>query len=63
MSEYERQRRILVSQAGSAFLDAMIAFTAEHGELTFAEWLKAWNDALLQRMLNHELSHEWSERR
>lgn len=58
LKDYEQRQRLLVSQAGSAILDAMITFTAQHGELTGWEWCKAFR-AAEDRIMAEELRDEW----
>lgn len=62
ISEHEMERRKMVARAGSYLLDAMMSFTSECGELTAAEWIKAVNDAIINRVIAQELRDQWSKR-
>ena len=61
ISDHAMARKKLVNMAGSYLLDAMIKFTQENDELTAAEWIRAVNDAIVNRVIAQELADQWGK--
>lgn len=60
ITDHEMERRRLVAIAGRFLVDAMDAFTTEHGELSAMEWMKA-TQSMVQRLIAEQLADEWKE--
>ncbi len=60
ITAYEMARRQLISQASSAILNTMDAFTESHDGLTAWEWLKAFR-SVEDRIVAGGLMEDWKE--
>jgi len=55
----EMERRKLIAAAQTVLTDAMFKFTVTVGELSPLEWIKAANEAIINRCLAEGLHDEW----